>query len=115
MNFRTREKLGNFDGDMYWTLVQCVQSRCGSRLLPLLSLNISIRRMVRSHLSLPNCSADWSRVRSGFRVEQCEIEAHAPVGAVAWGIGVIFSADLEADRLLSDLSHRYEIRDDVLL
>jgi hypothetical protein len=34
---------------------------------------------------------------------------------VAWGIGVIFSADLEADRLLSDLSHRYEIRDDVLL
>ena len=38
-------------------------------------------------------------VRSGFRVEQCEIEAHAPLGAMARGIGVIFSADLDADRL----------------
>ena len=38
-------------------------------------------------------------MRSEFRVEQCEIEAHAPIGAIALRIGVIFSADLEVARI----------------
>ncbi len=39
---------------------------------------------------------------SGGWVKKSEVETHAPVGPVARGVCIIFSADLNANRLFSD-------------
>src|SRR5438552_16997807 len=32
-------------------------------------------------------------------VKQREVKTHTPIGAIAWRVGIVFAADLQADRL----------------
>ena len=36
-------------------------------------------------------------------VKEREVKTHTPIGSVAWSVGIVFAADLDADRLLSNL------------
>src|SRR5207248_9335235 len=51
------------------------------------------------------CSGDCSRLRSGRRVKQGQCETDTPIGPITRAVGVIFSADLKADRLLADFQN----------
>ena len=54
-------------------------------------------------LAVPGCDR-FIRGWAGGRVEQSKGEAHAPIGAVARSIGIIFCADLKTDRLFAKLA-----------
>src|SRR5205814_991587 len=45
-------------------------------------------------------------------VEQSQIKTHAPIGAVARRVCVIFPADLDADRLFADLEDLADLQDE---
>src|SRR4029453_17849941 len=59
--------------------------------------------MAKSLFVFAVCPRDWPRLRSRGGVKKGEVEAHAPVGAVARGVCIIFPAYLNADRLLPNL------------
>ena len=41
-----------------------------------------------------------------------EIKTHTPIGSVARSVGIVFAADLNADRLLSDLQNLADLKND---
>ena len=44
------------------------------------------------------------------RVKQGEVEAHAPIRAVPWSVGVVLPADLDADRLPPDFQNLADLK-----
>src|SRR5213079_3483652 len=52
------------------------------------------------------------RGRSGRWIQQRQGEADAPIGAVTRCIGIIFAADLEADRLFPNLQNLADLKND---
>src|SRR5260370_19109263 len=46
------------------------------------------------------------------RVEQGEVEAHTPIRAIAWSVGVVFPADLDADRLLPNFKNLADLKNE---
>src|SRR6266550_6288344 len=46
------------------------------------------------------------------RIEQCQGEADAPVRAVTRRVGIVFAADLEADRLLPNLQNLADLKNE---
>ena len=41
-----------------------------------------------------------------------EVKTHTPIGSVAWRVGIVFAADLDADWLLSDLQNLSDLKND---
>ena len=41
-----------------------------------------------------------------------EVKTRTPSGSVAWSVGIVFTADLDADRLLSDLQNLADLKND---
>ena len=52
-------------------------------------------------LGMPTC---W--------VKEREVKTHTPIGSVAWSVSIVFAADLDADRLLSNLQNLADLEDD---
>ena len=41
-----------------------------------------------------------------------EIKTHTPIGSVAWSVGIVFAADLDADWLFPDLQNLADLKND---
>ena len=41
-----------------------------------------------------------------------EIKTHTPIGSEAWSVGIVFAADLDADRLFPDLQNLADLKND---
>jgi hypothetical protein len=49
---------------------------------------------------------------SACRVKQGEIKTHSPIGTVARCVGVVFTTDLDTDRLFSNLENLTNLEND---
>ena len=46
------------------------------------------------------------------RVKECEVQTRPPSRAIAWRVGIVFTADLDADRLLPNLQNLADLKND---
>ena len=44
--------------------------------------------------------------------KEYEVKTYSPIGSVARSVGIVFAADLDADRLLSDLQNLADLKND---